>query len=116
LIIEGENDYIITVKGNQPNLVSTVTELAESSVAIDTNLQAERLHGRSTTREVKVYPIPPDLLLLVSLSRQFDCRTLPDALRLMDNQLQLIFEALFDSHTSGIEISDSIAGNLSGDN
>jgi DDE_Tnp_1-associated len=44
-------------------LLSTVTELAESSVAIDTNLQAERLHGRSTTREVKVYPIPPDLLL-----------------------------------------------------
>jgi hypothetical protein len=53
---------------------------------------------------------------LVSLSRQFDCRTLPDALRLMANQLQLIFEALFDCHTSGIEISDSIAGNLSGDN
>lgn len=207
MIIEGENDYIITVKGNQPNLLSTVTELAESSVAIDTNFQAERLHGRSTTRDVKVYPIPPDLLLdwvgvkslievdrsgtrpqgkksrcqivdyherhfylssltysaaefadairghwsienklhwvkdvtlnedncvhtgnyspanwamvrqfLVSLSRQFDCRTLPDALRLMANQLQLIFEALFDCHTSGIEISDSIAGNLSGDN
>ena len=63
MIIEGENDYIITIKGNQPNLLSTVTELAESSVAIDTNFQAERLHGRSTTREVKVYPIPPDLLL-----------------------------------------------------
>jgi predicted transposase YbfD/YdcC len=207
LIIEGENDYIITVKGNQPNLLSTVTELAESSVAIDTNLQAERLHGRSTTREVTVYPIPPNLLLdwvgvkslievdrsgtrpqgkksrrqivdyherhfylssltysaaefadairghwsienklhwvkdvtlnedncvhtgnyspanwamvrqfLVSLSRQFDCRTLPDALRLMANQLQLIFEGLFDCRTSGIEISDSIASNLSGDN
>jgi predicted transposase YbfD/YdcC len=207
LIIDGENDYIITVKGNQPNLLKAVTELAESSVAIDTNLHHERLHGRSTTREVKVYPIPPDLLsdwvgakslievdrsgtrtqgkksrrqiidyherhfylssltysaaefadairghwsienklhwvkdvtlnedncihtgnyspanwamvrqFLVSLSRQFDCRTLPDALRLMANQPQLIFESLFGCHKSGIEISDSIAGNFSGDN
>ena len=31
LIIDGENDYIITIKGNQPNLLKTVTELAESS-------------------------------------------------------------------------------------
>jgi predicted transposase YbfD/YdcC len=207
LIIDSENDYIITVKGNQPNLLDKVTELAELSVALDTNLHTEHLHGRSTTRETKTYPIPPDLLpdwvgakslievnrsgtrpqgkksrrqivnyherhfylssltysaaefadairghwsienklhwvkdvtlnedncihtgnyspanwamvrqFLVSLCRQFDCRTLPDALRLMANQLQLIFESLFGCHKSGIEISDSIAGNFSGDN
>jgi predicted transposase YbfD/YdcC len=182
LIIDGENDYIITVKGNQPNLMKIITNLAESSLAIDTNLHHERLHGRGTTRETKVYPIPPNLLpewagakslietdrsgtrpqgkksrqqivdyherhfylssltysaaefadairnhwsienklhwvkdvtlnedncihkgnyspanwamvrqFLVSLSRQFNCRTLPDALRLMANQVQLIF-------------------------
>lgn len=207
LIIDGDNDYIITIKGNQPTLLKTVTELAKSSVAIDTNLHHERLHGRATTREVKVYPIPSNLLpdwiganslievdrsgtrsqgkkgrrqivdyherhfylssltcsaakfadairghwsienklhwvkdvtlnedncihtghyspanwamvrqFLVSLSRQFDCRTLPDALRLMANQLQLIFEALFGCHQLGIDISDSIGSNLSGDN
>ena len=62
LIIDGENDYIITIKGNQPNLLKTVTELAESSIASGTNVHYERLHGRSTTREVKVYLIPPNLL------------------------------------------------------
>jgi hypothetical protein len=110
LIIGGENDYIVTIKGNQPNLLKTVTELSKSSVAIDTNLHYERLHGRATTREVKVYPILPNLLpdwigakSLIEVNR---CRTLPDALRLMANQLQLIFEALFDRHKSGVDRSD----------
>ena len=43
---------------------------------------------------------------LVSLSRQFNCRTLPDALRLMDNHLQPIFAA-----QTGQSVSD-----FSGDN
>ncbi|MEH2354014.1 MAG: ISAs1 family transposase [Nostoc sp.] len=187
LIIEGENDYIITIKGNQPNLLKVATELAESSIAIDTNHHYENLHGRKTTRQVKVYPIPSESLpdwvaakslvevnrygtrpqgkksrrqivdyherhfylsslncsaskfallirghwsienqlhwvkdvtlnedncihtggfspanwamvrqFLVSLARQLHCRTLPEALRLMANQLQMIFDALFD--------------------
>lgn len=191
LIIEGENDYIITIKGNQPNLLKVATELAESSIAIDTNYHDECLHGRKTTRQVKVYPIPPELLpdwagakslievnrygtrpqgkksrrqivdyderhfylsslncsaaefaeairghwsienqlhwvkdvtlnedncihtggfspanwamvrqFLVSIARQLDCRTLPEALRLMANQLQMIFDALFDHSDS----------------
>lgn len=196
MIIDGDNDYIITVKGNQPRLIKTLTALATSSVAIDRHLHSERLHGRSTTREVKVYPISAELLpdwvgaknlievdrfgtrpqgkksrlivdyhekhfylssltysaaefadairghwsienklhwvkdvtlnedncihtgnylpanwamvrqFLVSLSRQLNCRTLPDALRLMANQLQPIFAALF-----GQSVSD-----FSGDN
>lgn len=197
LIVDGENDYIITVKANQPNLMKKLTELAKSSATVDLNLQSERLHGRLTTREVKVYPIPSNLLpdwvgakslievdrfgtrpqgkkshrrivdyhekhfylssltysaaefadairghwsienklhwvkdvtlnedncihtgnyspanwamvrqFLVSLSRQFNCRTLPDALRLMANQLQPIFAALFGQ----------IVSDFSGDN
>lgn len=191
LIIEGENDYIITIKGNQPNLLKVATELAESSIAIDTNSLDENLHGRKTTRQVKVYPIPPHSLpdwvgakslievnrygtrpqgkksrrqkvdyqerhfylsslncsasefaeairghwsienqlhwvkdvtlnednciqaggfspanwamvrqFLVSLARQLDGRTLPEALRLMANQLPMVFEALFDHSDS----------------
>jgi predicted transposase YbfD/YdcC len=191
LIIEGENDYIITIKRNQPNLLKVATELAESSIAIDTNSLDENLHGRKTTRQVKVYPIPPELLpdwvgakslievnrygtrpqgkksrrqivdyqqqhfylsslnysasefalvirghwsienqlhwvkdvtlnedncihtggfspanwamvrqFLVSLARQLNCRTLPEALRLMANQLPMIFDALFDHSDS----------------
>jgi predicted transposase YbfD/YdcC len=196
LIVNGGNDYIITVKGNQPNLLKILTQLAHSSVAVDTNHHHEHLHGRSTTRQVTVYPIPIDLLphwigvkslievdrsgtrphgrksrcrivdshqrhfylssltysaaefavairghwsienqlhwvkdvtlnedncvhtgkfspanwamvrqFLVSLARQYDCRTFPDALRLMANQLQLIFDALFDSPPSPSSIS-----------
>ncbi|MDM9585040.1 hypothetical protein [Nostoc sp. GT001] len=37
---------------------------------------------------------------LVSLARQLNCRTLPEALRLMANQLQMIFDALFDHSDS----------------
>ena len=44
------------------NCLKTLTALATSSVAIDRHLHSERLHGRSTTREVKVYPIPAELL------------------------------------------------------
>ncbi|MEH1823607.1 MAG: hypothetical protein V7L31_31785 [Nostoc sp.] len=62
LIIEGENDYIITIKGNQPNLLKVATELAQSSIAIDTNSHYENLHERKTTRQVKVYPIPSESL------------------------------------------------------
>ncbi|MBG1265922.1 ISAs1 family transposase [Nostoc sp. WHI] len=53
---------IITSEGNQPNLLKVAIELAESSIAIDTNYHDERLHGRKTTRQIKVYPIPPELL------------------------------------------------------
>ncbi|QLE48528.1 ISAs1 family transposase [Nostoc sp. C057] len=191
LIIEGENDYIIPIKKNQPNLLKVATELAESSIAIDTNYHDENLHGRKTTRQVKVYPIPfeslPDWVgakslievnrygtrpqgkksrrqivdyheqhfylsslncsasefaeairghwsienqlhwvkdvtlnedncihtggfspanwamvrqFLVSLARQLDSRTLPEALRLMAKQLQMIFDALFNHSDS----------------
>ena len=54
--------------------------------------------------------------LLVSLSRQCDCRTLPDANRLMANQLQLMFDPLFDCPKLGVDRSDSIASNLCSDN
>lgn len=201
MIIEGENDYIITIKGNQPNLLKVATELAQSSIAIDTNEDHETLHGRKTTRQAKVYPIPPESLpdwvgakslievnrygtrpqgkksrrqiidyherhfylsslncsasefakvirghwsienqlhwvkdvtlnedncihtggfspanwamvrqFLVSLARQLDCRTLPEALRLMANQLQMIFDALFDHSDSsyGMPVSPTV--------
>ncbi|WP_442944525.1 ISAs1 family transposase [Nostoc sp.] len=39
---------------------------------------------------------------LVSLARQLNYRTLPEALRLMANQLRMIFDALFD-HSDSLE-------------
>lgn len=62
LIIEGGNDYIITIKGNQPKLLKASIALAESSLAIDSHHHHEYLHGRSTTRHTLVYSIPPELL------------------------------------------------------
>jgi predicted transposase YbfD/YdcC len=207
LIIEGGNDYIITIKGNQPKLLKASIDLAESSFAIDSHHHHEYLHGRSTTRHTLVYAIPPELLpdwagaktlieverfgtrpkgkksrrelidyherhfylsslnysasgfasairghwsienqlhwvkdvtlnedncvhsggsspanwamirqFLVSLARQFDCRTMPSALRLMNNQVQLIFTALFDPILSTTEATGAIDINFSGDN
>ena len=39
-----------------------MSELAQSSVEMDENYHCEYLHGRSTTRRVKFYPIRIDLL------------------------------------------------------
>ena len=73
LIIEGENDYIITI-----NCIHTGA------------------FSPANWAMVRQF--------LVSLARQLHCRTLPEALRLMANQLQMIFDALFDHSESSSRI------------
>jgi predicted transposase YbfD/YdcC len=62
LIVDGDNDYIVTVKKNQLTLFKTAQELVSSVVASDEHQTYERLHGRTTTRHTKVYRILPQLL------------------------------------------------------
>jgi predicted transposase YbfD/YdcC len=62
LIIEGGNDYIITIKKNQPSLYKFAEELALSTSDLDSWKASEKLHGRQTTRHTKIYAMPPELL------------------------------------------------------
>jgi predicted transposase YbfD/YdcC len=64
LIIKSGNDYIVTLKKNQLNLFKAANKLVSSTMASDENEVSECVHGRTTTRHTKIYPIPPELLPL----------------------------------------------------
>lgn len=64
LIIKGGNNYIVTLKKNQLNLFKAANKLVSYAVATDENEVSECVHGRTTTRHTKTYPIPPQLLPL----------------------------------------------------
>ena len=64
LIINGGNNYIVTLKKNQLNLFKAANKLVSYAVATDENEVSECVHGRTTTRHTKIYPIPPQLLPL----------------------------------------------------
>ena len=64
LIIDGGNDYIVTLKKNQLNLFKAANKLVSSARAASENEVSECVHGRTTTRHTKIYPIPPQLLPL----------------------------------------------------
>lgn len=64
LIIDGGNDYIVTIKKNQSSLFKAAQELVKSTNAIDSLQASEQLHGRTTTRTTAIYPIPAQLLPL----------------------------------------------------
>ena len=64
LIIDGGNDYIVTIKKNQSSLFKAALELVRSTNALDSLQASEQLHGRTTTRSTTVYPIPAQLLPL----------------------------------------------------
>ncbi|MEG3873947.1 ISAs1 family transposase [Microcoleus sp. Z1_B5] len=62
LIIDGGNDYIITIKKNQSSLFKVAQKLVASVGAIDSAQTSERLHGRTTTRSTTIYPVSTQLL------------------------------------------------------
>ena len=55
LIIEGGNDYVITVKGNQPRLLSQLKTIAEAQKPWERFVDIEKTRGRITCRIVKVF-------------------------------------------------------------
>jgi len=55
LIIEGGNDYVITVKGNQPRLLSQLKTIAAAQKPWERFVDIEKTRGRITCRIVKVF-------------------------------------------------------------
>lgn len=55
LIIQGGNDYVITVKGNQPRLLSQLKTIAEAQKPCERFVDIEKTRGRITCRIVKVF-------------------------------------------------------------
>ena len=55
LIIEGGNDYVITVKGNQPRLLTQLKTIAEEQKPCERFVDIEKIRGRTTCRIVKVF-------------------------------------------------------------
>ncbi len=55
LIIEGGNDYAITVKGNQPRLLAQLKTIAEAQKPCERFVDIEKNRGRTTCRIVSVF-------------------------------------------------------------
>ena len=55
LIIEGGNNYLITVKGNQPRLLTQLKTIATGQKPCDQFFDIEKTRGRTTCRIVKVF-------------------------------------------------------------
>ncbi|PSB26516.1 hypothetical protein C7B70_23705 [Chlorogloea sp. CCALA 695] len=55
LIIEGGNDYVVTVKGNQPRLLTQLKTIAEHQKPCNRFVDIEKIRGRTTCRIVKVF-------------------------------------------------------------
>ncbi len=55
LIIEGGNDYIISVKGNQPRLIAQLKTIAEGQKPCERFVDIEKSRDRTTCRLVSVF-------------------------------------------------------------
>ena len=55
LIIEGGNNYVITVKGNQPRLLAQLKTLASHQKPCERTVDIEQIRGRTTCRIVNVF-------------------------------------------------------------
>ncbi len=56
-INQSNNDYVIAVKKNQPNLYNNLEKLAQNTAPYHENVQTEIGHGRQVTRNVSVFEI-----------------------------------------------------------
>ena len=55
LIVESGNDYVITVKGNQPRLLTQLKTIATGQKPGEQFVDIEKTRGRTTCRIVKVF-------------------------------------------------------------
>ncbi len=55
LIVEGGNDYLITVKGNQPRLLKQLKTMSETQKPCERFVDVEKARGRITCRIVEVF-------------------------------------------------------------
>jgi predicted transposase YbfD/YdcC len=57
LIIESNNDYLITLKANQLNLYKHVKEVTSNSQPVSVDYEEERSHGRHILRQTSVFKV-----------------------------------------------------------
>ena len=55
LIIEGGNDYVVTVKSNQPRLLAQLKTIAEHQEPCARFVDIEKIRGRTTCRIASVF-------------------------------------------------------------
>lgn len=52
------NDYLVTVKGNQPKLVEQFQQAIEQTVPVSESATLDLTHGRTVQRQVQVFAAP----------------------------------------------------------
>jgi predicted transposase YbfD/YdcC len=57
LIAKSQNDYVITVKGNQKNLYQRIQDLSNSSKPESCFLEQDNSHGRKISRKIEVFKV-----------------------------------------------------------
>ena len=55
IIIDNQSDYLVKVKGNQPNLFNAVKEIVDSTNPISAYTKSERSRGRNEYRSTSIY-------------------------------------------------------------
>lgn len=55
MIVEGGNDYVVTVKDNQPRLLTQLKTKAELQLPCERFVEVEKMRGRTTCRIVSVF-------------------------------------------------------------
>ncbi len=61
-IIETQNDYLVKVKKNQPNLYEQIEQQVKSTQVVKRYLDEEKTRNRNTIRLVEVFNIPENIL------------------------------------------------------
>jgi hypothetical protein len=81
LIINSGNDYLVKVKGNQPNLQKSIKNIVETTKAISISTKEETSRGRKEKRETRVYSptteVPddwPGLKRIIFVERNFESK------------------------------------------
>jgi predicted transposase YbfD/YdcC len=81
IIINQENNYLVKLKANQPNLLKAVSQIVQTSNAIDQYNETKRARGRAERRFVSLYnpteAIPkdwPELNKIVHVERIFSSK------------------------------------------
>jgi predicted transposase YbfD/YdcC len=71
MIHQSNNDYLITVKRNQPKLYNTLAKKSQETIPIQENLRTEISHGRQVNRQVSVFQVPESMTQIWEGSQYF---------------------------------------------
>ena len=61
-LVEQDNHYLVTVKGNQPTLHQAFKQVQQEQIPISEHIESDNSHGRSVKRWVSIYS-PSDIVI-----------------------------------------------------